>query len=161
MISFDISRAKGYNFCNESVSEVYYGSTRIWPHDYSRDYLTIEALESGSITWTDYSMYRYILYSLDNGNTWQQLNHGGVISSLDVGDKIMFKSDTDYYGFGNYGGFARNSLHFNVYGNAMSLIYGDDFIGKTDFNYFGGSQLGDLFFISNVVDASNLILPKT
>ena len=50
---------------------------------------------------------------------------------------------------------------FNVYGNIMSLHYGDDFIGQT---YLTGKDYAfDYLFgeCSNLISAENLILPAT
>ena len=50
MIGFDLSTISSVYVGNTQYSEIYLGSTKIWPssHDYSQDYLTLEALEAGA-----------------------------------------------------------------------------------------------------------------
>jgi hypothetical protein len=53
------------------------------------------------------------------------------------------------------------STKFNVSGNIMSLLYGDDFIGKTDLT---GKNYAFKFLFNNcnkLLSAENLILPAT
>lgn len=109
-----------------------------------------------------------------NGGTWTtlQLSNGFDNNHINVtqGDIIQFKGNNATYSDGNvfHKFAARNSYYditpkpqINVYGNIMSLIYGDDFIGKktltsayTFYNLFLGC--GDWF-----LSAENLQLPAT
>jgi hypothetical protein len=61
----------------------------------------------------------------------------------------------------NYAGFHPCTTKFEVYGNAMSLIYGDDFIGKDTFKEGSTDhQLYSLFFACHgLTSAKNLVLP--
>ena len=52
-----------------------------------------------------------------------------------------------------------SSGQFNIEGNIMSLIYGDNFIGQTTLS--GTYIFYRLFSSSKVIDTSNLILPAT
>ena len=149
---------------------IYIGSTLIWnstPHDYSHDYLTFEALESGNITWKALgtnSPAKTISYSI-NGGSWTSIasSSAGTNISVSAGDKVRFKGNESSYATSNsvYSGFENQSgAKFNIYGNIMSLIYGDNFIGQTSFN--GGTyNLCSIFKKSNAVSAENLILPAT
>ena len=98
-----------------------------------------------------------INYSLDNGLTWKSLASNAATPSVGVGEKIMFKASlTINYGIGKFSG----SSQFDVEGNAMSLLYGDNFSGKTSLSGKNFAFYG-LFSGSSVVDASGLVLPAT
>ena len=122
-------------------------------------YLTFDALEDGTFSFTKTGSGNDIQYSKDNGTTWTTLVSYETINVV-AGDKVMWKSTilpkTDY-GIG----FFSSSGKFNVTGNIMSMLYGDDFEDKVDLtgkNY----AFRKLFHnCSGIVDASNLILPAT
>ena len=132
--------------------------------DYSTMYLTFEILTDGTIGWNvcGSTVVRTIEYSLNDGE-WTSIT-AGPDSTIDVsaGDIVRFKgennsyatSNTAYSGFGNIG-----TAAYNVYGNIMSLIYGDNFVEQivlpTSFTFCC------LFDGSNVVSAQHLVLPAT
>ena len=129
----------------------------IIPHDYSKQYLTFEALENGTFQFTN-----AINYSIDNGITWVALAADTATPTITVGNKIMWKaelapSSSNPYGIGTFS----STGNFNVEGNAMSLLYGDNFIGQidlTDKNY----TFYQLFnSCSKLINANNLSLPAT
>ena len=119
----------------------------IQAQDYSKMYLTIEALEDGNFVARNSSLY----YSINNGE-WTGVITGQNIP-LSNGDKVRFKGNSASYN----GVFSRNTIRHKVYGNIESLLYGDNFVDKTSpgplSNLFKGS--------SGLVDASNLVLPAT
>ena len=138
------------------------------PHDYSQDYLTIESLEDenalyfGSINTLSANFGSTIFYSLDNGATWEQYTASKMTSQntpilLDMGSKVLFKTMNSV---NHYDHFYLNKT-FKTYGNVMSLIYGDEFIGQNNLN--GIDHAFDRLFYGNgnLIDASNLILPAT
>ena len=115
--------------------------------DYEKQYLTIESLNSGNISLTGGTIY----YS-KNGGAWVSGTNGASVTVVS-GDKVRFKATRTTGGLK-----FRGTAKFNVYGNIMSLIHGDDFVGNnTLFNH----AFEVLFSDSLVVDASNLILPAT
>lgn len=133
------------------------------PIDYSRQYLTVEMLEDGDIaiyrnTYSNSKTY----YTLDGGETWQEIQSEGYntyqIFIVHEGDKIMLKQeespDMSPSVFTLSG-----DTKFNMYGNVMSIAYGDNFIGRTEIP----ENVTTLctFSGTSVVDASNLILPAT
>ena len=123
--------------------------------DYSEQYLTLVPVSANT---TFQFSQTGLSYSLDSGSTWTSLAANTATPSVGVGDKIMFKASglTINYGIGKFSG----SSQFDVEGNAMSMIYGDDFIGQTSLsgkNY----ALEYLFSGSSVVSAENLALPAT
>ena len=115
--------------------------------DYSKMYLTIEALESG----TFYVKAANIGYSV-NGGSWETTT-GETALSLNQGDKVRFKGTAG----GGRGLFAANTMAFNACGNIESLAYGDDFIGKES----GISCYNMFISCSGLTSAENLILPAT
>ena len=124
-------------------------------------------------------MITSISYSTDNGSTWTITNnvnnkeeHLQITVNVSEGDKILWKGnakqlgyfDDDDYG-DHVGSFFSSDCEFNVEGNVMSMLYGDNFIGETTleengaFAFLFSDYDGD--YSCNVVDASNLVLPAT
>ena len=125
---------------------------------YEEQYLTFEALEDGTFSFTQNDLQ----YSLDDGNTWQTLTAGTSTPTISAGNKILWKQtgltpDKSTDGIGVFS----STKKFNVYGNIMSLYYGDDFIGQKDLT---GKDYAfyELFSgCGNLISAENLILPAT
>ena len=144
-------------------------------HDYSMDYLTFQILENGVIPWKQNTVAKTIEYSL-NAGSWVSITStsSGVMINVSQGDTIRFRGTNNVYCNGNksqYSGFGlgesgtngdyvSNAASFNVEGNIMSLIYGDNFINQTSFPS-GTYNLCSLFKKAKVVSAENLILPVT
>ena len=133
-------------------------------------YLTFDILSDGTITWKKYgsnSVIRTISYSFDNGVNWTSITSSSAGETIPViaGDKIIFKGQTDRYcdiaDYDNYNYFG-GTASFNVYGNILSLMYGDNFTQYTYLpdNNDGYGHLAYLFYGSNVVSAKNLVLPS-
>ena len=114
----------------------------------SEQYLTFEALEDGTFQLSD-----AVDYSLDNGATWATLAANTASPTVASGSTIMWKAEKT----SSIGTFSSTGS-FNVKGNIMSLLYGDNFIGQTDlkniYNVFNRT-----FVNSKVVSAGNLVLP--
>jgi len=151
--------------------------------DYSKEYLTTEAIENGTISFniwksmgTEY--ITSISYSTDDGNTWRTINNANdklanlaITVNVNEGDKVLWKGDaqqTAYYDNDKddyVGSFFSSTAEFNVYGNVMSLLYGDNFYGENVLEYDG--QFAYLFSDygreneCKVVNAENLSLPAT
>jgi hypothetical protein len=131
-------------------------------HDYSEDYLTFRVLEPGTIKWASVGdISRSIEYSINNGS-WTSIastSEGTTISVLEDnivrfrGNNTEYAQDRDVYC--TFGG---GTATFNIEGNIMSLLHGDDFASNSS---FGNHQyvFKSLFDTANVVSASNLILP--
>ena len=127
--------------------------------DYTQQCITFEALEDGTFSFTKSGTGDDIQYSKDNGNTWTPLVSGETVSVV-TGDKVMWKSTiTPKYNTG-IGTFS-SSNKFNVYGNAMSLLYGDGFIGQTSIESKKYTFTKLFWKNSGLFDASNLILSAT
>lgn len=160
--SADIDTYVGYVSENETV---YYDDAI---PNYSEQYFTIESLDDNNVIYLRASapmMAKTISASTDNGETWTEYassygSSGTTIATLNAGDKVLLKGLNSAYGKGPSG---HNKIvtsgKYNVYGNIMSLIYGDNFAGQTvltsDFTFF------KLFLQSKIVSARNLIMPAT
>ena len=171
MNGFDLSTISSVYVGSTQYSSIYYGSTLIWPtapqpHDYSLDYFTIESLQDSNtikIAKAKSPSNISLSYSTDDGSTWTDLtiSAGRDFTTINTGDKIIFKGinncfatawDT-YYKF-------NASKNFKVYGNIMSLLFGDNFISNSEFASGTSFNFCGLFYgITTLIDTSNLILP--
>ena len=131
-------------------NEVHYNPI---PHDYSKDYLTFVALEDGTFVFFDNA----VSYSLDNGETWTELAANTDSPTVTTGNKIMWKSELTT----PFPGAFSSSGRFNVQGNIMSLLYGDEFEGQTDLT--GKDSIFASLFqdCEGLISVENLILPAT
>lgn len=144
-------------------------------HDYSMDYLTFRILSNGNIFWrSNGSLSKTIEYSI-NAGPWTSItaSTAPVTISVSTNDIVRFKgtnqsyatSKTAYSGFGHgeagtsgQSTYDNNAAEFNIEGNIMSLIYGDNFVNNSGFN--GGTyNFCSIFKKSKCVSAENLILP--
>lgn len=132
-------------------------------HDYSADYLTFRILTGGTISWNAFgSGYNKVIeYSIDNGQ-WISIT-GATSSTISVQENsvVRFRGNNSTYAGSksNYNGFEGSSAVFNIEGNIMSLVYGDNFSGNTTLS--GTYNFCSIFKKSNVVSAENLILPSS
>ena len=150
------------SLCEDAPTTVHY-NPYVPQHDYSQDYLTFVALSQGTIT-INYDEAdgspTTISYSTDDGTTWTQITtttEPYTITTLNVGDKLLLKgNNSSYY----YSALIRGTATFEVCGNIMSLIYGDNFVGQTTLTESGTF---DSFFYDNInlISAENLVLPAT
>ena len=142
------------------------------PTDYPNQYLTFVAKENGTFSFRGTSSSNVdnsiIYYSLDRGLSWIALARNVQSPTIQAGKKIMFKGSLSpiYYNYGGseaiigVGGFSSTG-RFDVEGNIMSLLYGDNFIGKTnltgkDYTFY------ELFLdCTRLISAENLVLPAT
>ena len=173
---FDLSTISDAKIGNTQINQIFYGSTLIWPttpppHDYSQDYLTIVSLEdNNTIGWrkVDYGApTKTISVSTDGGLTWTQRSSdttepvGTVLATLNTGDKLLVKGNNSSYGYPNlyYTYMFDSTGTFDVEGNIMSLIYGDNFIGQTTLTEV--KTFIHIFYNCKLINANNLILPAT
>ena len=161
------------SYCNNE-NDVHYN-----PIDFSKQYLTTIARESGTISFNihqgaDTDLITSISYSTDNGETWtttanQDNKSENLVITVNVnaGDKVLWKGIAVTISYMNYGKFSyfTSTCEFDAQGNVMSLCYGDNFIGQTTLNYtgqfaalFGAAMLGGN---CSVVNAKDLSLPAT
>ena len=174
MIGFNLNDVSSINFGSIGIDSVYVGNTKIWedtpPHDYEQDYFTTVAKGNGTIkveisSGLSTSYMTSISYSTDGGNTWTTTNNEdnqtiNITVNVNEGDKILWKGDAKTFAYDYNTTRFRSTINFDVEGNIMSLLNGDNFYhssfaSNTNYNFkylFRGNNC-------KLVDASNLILP--
>lgn len=153
---------------SDAVDAVYLGNTLVYsggtpptppvpptPIPYDEQYLTFVAIESGTFKFTNNSLD----YSLDGGSTWTTLSPNTDSPTVNAGNKILWKATLtpSSNGIGQFS----STGQFDVEGNAMSLLYGDNFIGEDDLT--GKNNAFKYLFSSctGMTSAENLVLPAT
>ena len=153
------------------IQRVYSYGKLVWKKkEYSELPFTVKATRDGVTVSLRNLNSAVIKYSI-NGGKWNQVVgnisiNGVTIAELNKDDVVSIKT-TDTVNC-----FIRGNTA-DVYGNIMSLIYGDNFIGQTAWlkgyssytdtsvaGFFGGSANGSSVG-SSIVNAENLILPAT
>ena len=140
---------------------------------YKTQYLTFEALESGTFTLTvpssiNSSYMTSVSYSTDNGETWTTTNVTGSTQTITTptinnGSKVLWKGvgKSMAYSFTTYSTFSATG-NFSVSGNIMSLLYGDEFANQVTFPSDSTYNFCLLFRNNNkLISAENIILPVT
>jgi len=124
--------------------------------DYSNEYLTFVALEDGTFKLSNNA----VSYSSDNGETWVELAANTASPTVTAGNKIMWKGELTPTSSNGIGTFSATG-NFDVQGNAMSLLFGDNFKGQTSLT--GKKYAFYRLFYQNtkVINANNLSLPAT
>ena len=181
MNGLNLSDASDIRLGGGTITALYYGSTLIWPRDYSKEYLTIEAPSYGEtitirFTKNNTNISRSIQYSKDKINwTTISFNTSDNPTQIELNplEKIYLKGTNSSYSEASDSGLnicriiVDGNAGVDIYGNIMSLIYGDNFYDQTvltsdyTFTYLFSKPLSANYFPSNITDASNLILPAT
>ena len=127
---------------------------------YSGQYFTIEAVEGGNLVTYGNGVKKG--YYSKNGGEWIEFTFGATSNTIAMltGDKVRVKCDDVPAGGGVF--YSDGGLVVNVYGNIMSLAYGDNFATATTLNT--ASAFSSLFARGNnyhldIIDAGNLIIP--
>ena len=129
--------------------------------------LTFAIKTDGYIRWgqtnTTTTAEKVISYS-KNGGEWIEIISSVVpleCPKINVvsGDILRFKGNNETYGSGSYGNahFQDSTAEYNVYGNIMSMMYGDNFSGQTALT----GTFGEFFSGEKIHSAKSLILPAT
>ena len=121
------------------------------PHDYSQDYFTLSYTTAGTFKMPSVS----VDYSTD-GQSWTTLASNTVSPSMSAGTKVRMKR---VHGLVSLGRIVTTG-QFTVEGNAMSLVYGDNFTGQTSltgYSLYNGLLSGS----TGLTSAANLVLPAT
>ena len=135
--------------------------------DFSKKPLTFNILSAGAIIWraSNASIAKTIQYKLNNGE-WVSItsNTSSSAPTITVNscDKVQFKGNNARYAtdYSVYNSFSGSTASFEVEGNIMSLIYGDDFKNKLTISSF--FAVANLFRgCTKLVSTENLILPAT
>lgn len=141
-------------------------------NDFSSMYFTIHSLEDSNDIYikrnTQTGNTEY--YSVDSGSTWSTMPSGSgakKVTTLNSGDTMWMKCTTSKWATAyDKNNTLYSTKNIKVYGNVMSLLYGDNFTGQTAVGEFG---LCGLFFGTSatgttntkLVSAKNLVLPAT
>ena len=173
MNGLNLSEVSDIRLGSNTINALYYGSNLLWPskRDYSKEYLTIEALTDATVLFykNGDDLSRTIQYSKDKTN-WTSVDFNIFKNAPSVniteGEKLYLKGNNSSYCIdyihNKYCAINISEGVGNIYGNIMSLIYGDNFYGQTvlDTSYaFAG--LFQAAYYNDIKDASNLILPAT
>ena len=123
--------------------------------------LTFIVQEAGTFQFIKNGTGNDIQYSI-NGGAWTTLASSTNTPALASGDTIAWKA-TLTPPYGDYNGIGRftSSGRFAVEGNAMSMLYGDDFEDKTSLdgkNYAFGRMFSGC---TGLTAAENMLLPAT
>ena len=142
----------------ENTNEMVYASENNNEEiDYSKEYFTIEALEDGLTVQLSRNASEY---RIDNDD-WISLNANTATPSINSGQKISFKitnpTISTFYGIGSF----TVSKAFNVEGNIMSLLHGDNFEGQIDLSGKDSAFTNLFYECTTLQNAENLILPAT
>ena len=138
--------------------------------DFSKEYLTFIVTNGGTIVWRKASNSANnlsISYSINNG-TWTTITASsteGTAINVVAGDKVRFKgTNSSYSKYGSYYYACRfaGTATCCVYGNIMSLVYGDNFIGQKTLQSVGTFS-GLFFSYSKMIsdEEHELVLPAT
>lgn len=112
-------------------------------------------------------------YSTDNKQTWTQYTTNNQAINVSAGNKVYFKNATPGIKVTGMGSFSASTGSYEVEGNIMSLLWGDDFRDKTELKASSETPIGNTFcHLFNYGDATaenknalksaeNLILPST
>lgn len=118
------------------------------------NYMYMEALVDGFQTKLSVNA---VEYSVDECKTWTTLSSGYWTPAIALGKKIYFKGTLTPNSSNGIGTFSTNSP-FNLGGNAMSLLYGDNFEQYTS---VPANAFEQLFMYTNVVEVTKDFLPAT
>ena len=129
------------------------------PHDYSKDYFTLVALENTTI---DINVPDGgISYSLDGGTTWSE-GSGSFTVDVQNGEKLLLKGDVIFNQntSGSETQFIQSAGNYSIEGNIMSLSYEDDFVDKKTIQTLSEYEK---FFANDtkLISTENLVLPAT
>lgn len=158
------------------IQRVYSQGKLVWEKpiddtDYSVIPFTVRAVDGGASVWlgkinpdNGKTIYIDIKYSI-NGGEWVNTTSKNTIK-LNRNDRVsIIATDADFCtirGDKRWEGTQEIRALSDISGNIMSLIYGDDFIGKTVWTQRSRFNASDGFFShSEIRNAKNLILPAT
>ena len=161
MIYYNSNKIEEWNFGDENIVKVYRGVKGNPKHNYEEDYLTLVAeTDNVSFSYSTAASSNKLKYSLDSGETWNDLSNGQSTSAINSGEKILFKASGLTVNTERGIGKIIPSASASVEGNIMSLAYGDNFSGQTVIpNNF---QFRKLFSgVTSITSAENMALPAT
>ena len=169
---YEVNKTPNVSLCIEDneTKHLHYTKKR-----FDDEYLTFEALESGTFTLTIGSSVTTgdvvsVSYSLDNGETWTTTNNvdGQKVTittpTVNAGDEVLWKGNavrmansTNQNSISTFS----STANFNARGNVMSLLYGDEFKDKVSLS--GKDYCFCYLFNNNIklINGKNISLPAT
>ena len=126
------------SYCVEE-NDVYY--KELEEDDYSQKYFTLIAIEEGDLSFSGESGNFPFAYSTNGGKTWETLGKLENSISLRPRSKILLRGTNLTIGREGIGAFSYTrqdiggisaNQKFELEGNIMSLIYGDDFANSNE-----------------------------
>lgn len=174
-MNIDLNTLQAINFDGHDVQTLVLNGVTLWtkggspspgPVDYAQEYFTITSWEdSNTISFYRRNTTTNIYYSTDK-STWIQITGSLLQQSLNKGQSIYFKGTNDSLSTGNNTNRncnIRAGKLFEVSGNIQSLLWGDNFVGKTDLPNTSAQYIFYGFFTnaSTLLTARNLVLPIT
>lgn len=130
---------------------------------YSKEYTTFNIVSGGNIYWRAYSNEAVrTIYISKNGGEWTEITSTtgtGLAIAVESGDVLRVKGyNTNYCEGANGESRFGATASFEVCGNILSLIYGDDFVGKDEVP--SGHTFCYMFYeCSTLLSIENLALP--
>lgn len=137
------------------IYELVYGSYTPPVHDYSKDYLTIEASEDGLTASLSVNACEYCV---DGDGNWKTLSAGTATESINTGQTLSFRGNLTPNISKGVGTFTINKK-CNLKGNCMSMLFGDN--AANNYSLSGKNYaFYKLFYgCSNIVNISSNFLP--
>ena len=133
------------------------------PIQASGDYLTFYALEDVAFLFNGRNG-NTVQYSLDSGSTWATLSANAATPTITSGNTVLWKGElipstnvSTGVGIGTFSSTGR----FNLGGNPMSLLYGDNFRGQTSLSGKDYAFVNLFNGCSGLINAERLALPAT
>lgn len=160
MIIYNSNIINGLNYGSTDFGKIYYHNNVCYQKvSTPKNYFRFVSLADGMKFKNSNFQYQY---SLDGGKTWTLLNYNTYSPTINSGETIYWKANhttpsSSGYGIGTFKTLGEGL--FDVEGNIMSLIYGDDFEGKTTIS--SGHFERMFLYNTSLRSASNLILPPT
>ena len=131
--------------------------------NYYDEYLTFEILTGGTVAWKSFGTgsTKTIQYSINDGEWTSITASSSTTINVQEGDLVRFKGTNASYGSSknDYAGFEGGTAVFNIKGNIMSLVYGDDFANNIKLT--GTYNFCSIFKKTNAISAKYLVLPAT
>ena len=153
--NLDISALKvGSDDC-----KVYLGDTLLYPKT-PKNYFKFIASGSGTFTFTPktgVASGNVISYSVDSGSTWTSAN---TTSTVQSGDVVFIKGENLAISNNGIGTFS-STVNFDVEGNVMSLLYGDNFENETSLSGKDRAFMNLFSGCTTVINADKMELPAT
>lgn len=162
MIIYNSNIINGLNYGSTDFGKIYYHNNVCYQKvSTPKNYFRFVSLADGMKFKNSNFQYQY---SLDGGKTWTLLNYNTYSPVINSGETICWKGNNTTpsgsgYGIGTFKTLGVGEGLFDVEGNIMSLLYGDDFEGKTTIS--SGHFEGLFRYNTSLRSASNLILPPT